>query len=144
MDQRVPRVQIIDVLGFLRVHVIPIIDEPHPDLLWVDQIQENLRLYLPGGVAPQNEKELVDLFRLMSEDYFGYTNCTIQTRFPDCIAQRDGEDPIRIEFEYLSSNFSEHKHQRDGCDAGFCSIDDWPGVNAGIEVVELRSCSDSA
>src|ERR1700694_4745223 len=88
MDQRVPRVQIIDVLGFLRVHVIPIIDEPHPDLLWVDQVQENLRLYLPGGVAPRNEKELVDLFRLMSKDYFGYTSCTIQTPFPDRIAQR--------------------------------------------------------
>jgi hypothetical protein len=118
---------------------IPIIDEPDPDLLWVDQIQENLKLFLPGGVAPQNEKELVDLFRLMSKDYFGYTSCTIQTRFPDCIAQRDGEDPIRIEFEYLSSNFSEHKHQRDGCDAVFCWINDWPGAPAGIEVAELQN-----
>jgi hypothetical protein len=74
----------------------------------------------------------------MSENFFGYTRCEIGTRFPDCIAQRHGEEPIRIEFEYNASNFSLHTHDRNGCDAVFCWIDDWPGAPDGIEVVELQ------
>jgi hypothetical protein len=118
-----------------------VITEPSEEedgLLTIEDIKDNLAHFLPGGVAPKNEKELVDLFRLMSEDYFGFTRCEIQTRFPDCIAQREGQDPIRIEFEYNASNFSLHTHDRSGCDALFCWINDWPGAPDGIEVVELQ------
>ncbi|MEM2988122.1 MAG: hypothetical protein QXK26_03675, partial [Candidatus Bathyarchaeia archaeon] len=63
------------------------------------------------------------------------------TSFPDCEAKRQmdrkGErwQRVRIEFEYLSSDFKRHGHPVEGCDLIVCWKHDWP--ECPLEVIEL-------
>ena len=66
-----------------------------------------------------------------------------QSAYPDCEAKRcvdnkhDRWQRVRIEFEYLSSNFLDHGHDPAGCDMIACWEHDWP--ECPLEVLELRS-----
>jgi len=94
----------------------------------------------PLQYAPQNELGVVFLFSSIAPK-FRLRIERIQSAFPDCVAfQKSGFDEkrIRIEFEYRSSSFRAHKHDRAKCDWIVCWEHDWPGVPAGIQVVELR------
>lgn len=94
----------------------------------------------PMQYAPKNELGVVFLFAGMTRR-FRLKIEQIRPGFPDCIAyQRAGgqDKKIKIEFEYRSRNFRNHKHKAKGCDWLVCWEHDWPGVPKCIRVVELR------
>lgn len=94
----------------------------------------------PLRYAPNNEAGVVFLFSHVCKRMQIQVE-SIQAGFPDCIArQRVGgkERRIRIEFEYRSSNFRQHRHPADGCDWIVCWKHDWPGVPKNLEVIELQ------
>jgi len=90
--------------------------------------------------APLNEQGVVYVFALVARD-IGFTVEAIGTSFPDCEAKRQidrrGErwQRVRIEFEYLSSDFKKHGHPIEGCDLIVCWKHDWP--ECPLEVIEL-------
>ncbi len=91
--------------------------------------------------APVNEHGVVYLFGLVSRD-LGFLVEAIGAAYPDCEAKRcvdqrrDRWQRLRIEFEYLSSNFREHGHDTAGCDVIICWEHDW--LECPLEVIELR------
>jgi hypothetical protein len=94
------------------------------------------------GCAPINELGVVYLFGVLHEA-LGLKVESVQAGFPDCIARRPlGKgrwEELRIEFEYKSSNFHQHKHDPEGADMLMCWEHDWHDCPDHIEVVELRS-----
>lgn len=89
--------------------------------------------------APINENGVIFLFGKVAEDFNMYIE-EIKPGFPDCIARRfvgKGWERVRIEFEYLSKNFLQHGHDKDGCDIIVCWEHNWE--NCPIEVIELKS-----
>jgi len=91
----------------------------------------------PLDYAPNEEQGVVYLFSHLARRKFGLRVERVQRGFPDCLASLDGK-PVRIEFEYRSRNFHQHKHLHSGCDWLVCWIHDWPGVPKCLRVVELR------
>lgn len=89
--------------------------------------------------APVNELGVVYLFGILSND-LGFVIESIQSGFPDCEAKRRLKNnrwqSIRIEFEYKSSNFIEHKHDITKCDLIICWEHDWN--NCPLEVISLK------
>lgn len=88
--------------------------------------------------APLNENGVVFLFGKVMEDLNMYIE-EIKPGFPDCIARRfvgKGWKRIRIEFEFKSKNFQNHKHNPNGCDVIVCWEHDWE--DCPIEVIELK------
>jgi hypothetical protein len=67
----------------------------------------------------------------------------MQSGYPDCEATRcidpkhNRWQPVRIEFEFASSNFRDHGHDPAGCDLIVCWQHDWP--DCPLEVIELRA-----
>lgn len=90
--------------------------------------------------APRNELGVVYLFaelakrwRIRVED--------IQAGFPDCIAYRKirgKEERVRIEFEYKSRSFKQHRHDHRRCDWIVCWEHNWPDAPKSLEIIELR------
>ncbi len=95
---------------------------------------------LPDGApldyAPENEQGVVFLFSHLARK-FGLHVERVQAGYPDCTAYRDGKR-VRIEFEYRSRNFVQHRHDPKQCDCIVCWIHDWPAVPERIRVIELR------
>jgi hypothetical protein len=89
---------------------------------------------------PVNEAGVVYAFGRLA-DKLGIDVERIQTAFPDCEAMREvaagKRQRVKIEFEYASRNFLEHKHPVDGCDIIVCWIHNWPECPETIEVIEL-------
>jgi hypothetical protein len=94
------------------------------------------------GCAPTNEQGVVCLFGMVCAE-LGLIVEAFQSVYPDCEAKRcidikhDRWQRVRIEFEYLSSNFLDHGHDPAGCDLIVCWKHDWP--ECPLEVIELRS-----
>lgn len=86
--------------------------------------------------VPQNENGVVFVFALVAER-LGFSVASVQAGFPDCRAEWRGKQ-ARVEFEYRSSNFKRHGHAARRCDLVVCWRHDWPGVPAGLAVLELR------
>jgi len=90
--------------------------------------------------APLNEQGVVYVFALVARD-IGFTVEAIGTSFPDCEAKRQidrkGErwQRVRVEFEYLSSEFKKHNHPTEGCDLIVCWKHDWQ--ECPLEVIDL-------
>ena len=90
--------------------------------------------------APLNEQGVIYLFALVAED-LGFIVEALGTSFPDCQAKRRMDKkgyrwkPVRIEFEYYSSDFKRHDHPVEGCDLIVCWKHDWP--DCPLEVLEL-------
>ncbi len=91
----------------------------------------------PLDYAPANELGVVYLFSHLARKRFGLRVERVQASFPDCLAFRDGRR-VRIEFEYRSRNFVQHRHDPRSCDWIVCWVHDWPAVPRRIRVVELR------
>ena len=91
--------------------------------------------------APINEQGVVFLFGMVSYE-LGFIVEAVHAAFPDCEAKRcidrrnERWQRVRIEFEFLSSNFRDHGHDPKGCDVIVCWEHDWP--ECPLEVVELR------
>ena len=95
--------------------------------------------------SPINEQGVVFLFGRLLEDLNMYIE-EVRIKYPDCIARRytgTGWKKVYIEFEYLSSNFIQHKHNPKECDIIVCWIDDLTPEQKklieGIEIIELKS-----
>ncbi len=88
--------------------------------------------------APINELGVVFLFGMLA-DHLGFVVESIQTGFPDCgakLIRPDGSfEGVRIEFEYMSSSFENHRHNPDECDLIVCWEHDWK--DCPLEVLEL-------
>lgn len=90
----------------------------------------------PLSYAPNNEQGVVFLFSGYARKH-GLRVESVQGGYPDCIAYRDGQK-VRIEFEYRSRNFAQHRHDPEGCDMIVCWIHDWSNAPAHLEIVELQ------
>ncbi len=95
--------------------------------------------------SPINEQGVVFLFGRLLEDLNMYIE-EVRIKYPDCIARRYtgmGWKKVYIEFEYLSGNFIQHKHDPKECDVIVCWIDDLSPEQKtqleGIEIIELKS-----
>ena len=90
--------------------------------------------------APMNEMGVVLAFGAAA-DALGFGVETVGIGFPDCTAKRRIADgrwrAVRIEFEYKSRNFRDHRHDPKGCDLIVCWEHDWP--DAPVEVLELKT-----
>lgn len=95
--------------------------------------------------APVNELGVVYLFGVL-HDLLDLSIESIQSGFPDCIARRrvseNRWEEVRIEFEYESKNFADHKHNPNGCDMIVCWRHNWNDCPSNIEVIELCSFAD--
>ena len=88
--------------------------------------------------APLNENGVVFLFGKIAENLNMYVE-EIKPGFLDCIARRftgKGWERVRVEFEYKSSSFKQHKHDPEGCDLIICWEHDWN--KCPLEVIELK------
>jgi hypothetical protein len=89
--------------------------------------------------APINELGVVYLFGILSDD-LGFSVESIQNGFPDCEAKRRVKgnrwQRVRLEFEYASSNFQDHKHDITQCDLIVCWDHNWS--NCPLEVISLK------
>ncbi|XOA42987.1 MAG: DUF5655 domain-containing protein [Candidatus Nealsonbacteria bacterium] len=95
--------------------------------------------------SPINEQGVVFLFGRILDDLNMYIE-EVRTKYPDCVARRytgRGWERVYIEFEYLSSNFVEHKHNPKECDIIVCWEDNLTTENKmkipGVEIIELKS-----
>lgn len=84
-------------------------------------------------IEPQNHESLVALFGQIYP-LLGFQNPKIRREYPDCIAQREGKE-VKIEFEYLSSNFNHQDFSK--CDIIVCWIHDKPSLLNQFEIIEL-------
>lgn len=84
---------------------------------------------------PTNEQGVVSLFMLGAKDA-GWDIVEIGTSFPDAILRKDGVQ-WRVEFEYKSGNFLQHRHDPRECDIIVCWINDYP--DSPIPVLSIKS-----
>jgi hypothetical protein len=91
-------------------------------------------------VVPQNEKELVELFKKFGPQCYALRDLSFYSDYPDCVATKaDSGVQVRIEFEFRSSSFLAHKHYAHLCDWVVCWIDNSPRLRElGLEVKEFR------
>ena len=91
--------------------------------------------------APVNEAGVLFLFALMARD-LGFVVESLKAGYPDCEAKRlippDTWQTVRIEFEYMSRNFRDHRHDPAGCDIIVCWIHNWEECPKNIEVIALK------
>lgn len=103
---------------------------------------DNRPAMLPDGspldYEPNNEQGVIFLFSSLARSRFGLRVESVRAGYPDCTAYLNGKR-VRIEFEYRSRNFVQHRHDPQLCDWIVCWIHDWPAVPARIRVIELRS-----
>ena len=109
-------------------------------------VQSRTELYgAPLGIAamahaPTNEAGVIFLFGVLAAQ-LGFRVERMQTAFPDCEAKREivpGKwEWVRIEFEFESRNFKEHRHDPEGCDVIVCWRHNWADCPERLEVVEL-------
>lgn len=89
--------------------------------------------------APLNEQGVVYLFGMLSKELDLIIEA-VRTGFPDCEGKRklpNGHwERVKIEFEYMSSNFLTHGHDSALCDVIVCWEHDWK--ECPLEVIELR------
>ncbi len=113
----------------------------HPGKSKKRELLEHGPTRLPDGApledVPQNEQGVVFLFSALARKKYGLRVKRVQTGYPDCIAYKCGKR-IRIEFEYKSRNFRDHKHNHKLCDWIVCWEHNWPGAPERLRVVELR------
>ncbi|HLD15394.1 MAG TPA: DUF5655 domain-containing protein [Candidatus Nanoarchaeia archaeon] len=95
--------------------------------------------------SPINEQGVVFLFGRLLEDLNMYIE-EVKQGYPDCVARRytgKGWKRVYIEFEYVSSNFIQHKHDPKDCDIIICWENDLNNeqkkILEGIEIIELKS-----
>jgi hypothetical protein len=93
---------------------------------------------------PENEQGVALLFGMVCHR-LGFIVQSVGISYPDCIAKRrisrNRSQPrwrvVRVEFEYTSLRFREHKHDPAKCDVIVCWEHNWP--TCPIEVIELSS-----
>jgi preprotein translocase subunit Sss1 len=96
--------------------------------------------FMGMGHEPVNEMGVVFLFAMIAHQ-LGFVVDALQMGYPDCMAKLEVEPGIwqlvRIEFEYESRKFREHRHDPAQCDIIVCWRHNWKGCPEGIQVIEL-------
>jgi predicted RNA-binding protein with PUA-like domain len=98
---------------------------------------------LPDAImdaAPVNEMGVVCLFTDYARKHSIRIE-TIRTGYPDCVAwiKAGGKErQVRIEFEFASRNFRQHKHDPKRCDWIVCWEHNWADCPEHLTVIELR------
>lgn len=83
-------------------------------------------------LIPENEQGVIVLFAQGCQDA-EIKIVKIQAAYPDAIIEKDGKT-FRVEFEYLSSNFTAHRHDPRECDLIVC----WQNDNGSyLPTIEL-------
>ncbi len=96
----------------------------------------------PCGLAyePVNEMGVLALFCMLSRQ-LGFVIESVQSGFPDCEAKMEVEpgrwQHFRIEFEYESRNFRDHRHDPEKCDLIVCWRHNWKDCPPNLQVLEL-------
>jgi hypothetical protein len=96
----------------------------------------------PCGLAyePINEMGVMALFCMLSRQ-LGFVIESVQSAFPDCEAKMEVEpgrwQHFRIEFEYESRNFRDHRHDPAKCDLIVCWRHNWKDCPPNLQVLEL-------
>jgi hypothetical protein len=96
----------------------------------------------PCGLAyePVNEMGVMALFCMLSRQ-LGFVIESVQSGFPDCEAKIEVEpgrwQHFRIEFEYESRNFRDHRHDPEKCDLIVCWRHNWKDCPPNLQVLEL-------
>jgi hypothetical protein len=88
--------------------------------------------------TPVNETGVVSLFAALAVE-LGFVVESLTPGFPDCEAKRRvGKvwERVRIEFEFQSRNFRDHRHDPEACDLIVCWEHNWP--KCPLEVLELK------
>jgi hypothetical protein len=89
---------------------------------------------------PVNEMGVMALFCMLSRQ-LGFVIESVQSGFPDCEAKMEVEpgrwQHFRIEFEYESRNFRDHRHDPAKCDLIVCWRHNWKDCPANLQVLEL-------
>jgi hypothetical protein len=94
----------------------------------------------PMHYAPENELGVVFLFAHLAKRWRLRID-EIKSGFPDCIAYQKshGKDKrVRIEFEFKSMSFKNHRHNAKDCDWIVCWEDNWPSPPKNLNIIELR------
>ena len=90
--------------------------------------------------APVNEQGVVFLFGIVARE-LGFSVEAIQSGFPDCQAKcrvsRGKWKSVRIEFEFESRNFVDHRHDPYDCEVIVCWSHNWQDCPEHLEVIEL-------
>ena len=99
------------------------------------KIELSKKLPRSCSFVPKNEDGVVLLFGRFY-DILGFASIkSIHSAFPDCVAVRSGKD-VRIEFEFLSSNFDLHGHDPGAVDLVVC----WEkNKKLKVPILELKS-----
>jgi hypothetical protein len=96
----------------------------------------------PCGLAyePVNEMGVMALFCMLSRQ-LGFVIESVQSAFPDCEAKMEVEpgrwQHFRIEFEYESRNFKDHRHDPEKCDLIVCWRHNWKDCPPNLQVLDL-------
>jgi hypothetical protein len=92
------------------------------------------------GHEPVNEMGVVFLFGMIAH-LLGFVVEALQMGFPDCLAKLEVEpgrwQHVRIEFEFESRKFREHRHDPAQCDMIVCWRHNWRECPPQIQVLEL-------
>lgn len=96
---------------------------------------------VPGlAHEPLNEMGVILLFGLVARE-LGFIVESVRAAFPDCEAKMEVEpgkwQRVRIEFEYESLGFRDHKHDPEKCDLIVCWRHNWKACPANLQVLEL-------
>ena len=98
---------------------------------------------IPGLMhEPVNEMGVILLFGMVARQ-LGFIIESVQAGFPDCEAKLEVEpgrwQRVRIEFEYESRGFWEHRHDPRKCDVIVCWRHNWKQCPPELQVLELSS-----
>lgn len=96
---------------------------------------------VPGLLyEPTNEAGVLFVFAAMAHR-LGFEVESLQTGFPDCEARRQIRpgrwQRVRIEIEFESRSFVDHRHDPKGCEMIVCWRHNWKKCPKEIEVIEL-------
>jgi hypothetical protein len=100
--------------------VEPVIRQSRDDIANMILIDDTTRF---GNYEPINELGVVFMLGKAIRD-LGYKVAHMDGRYPDCIMCSPSGKTVRVELEFLSSNFLEHHHNPDLCDMVICWIHD--------------------
>ena len=143
LKRLVPAALAIEILmATSSAHTVPLRQQliPKP-LVYAEPVMYGAPIGLAAMAhAPTNEGGVMFLFGVLAER-LGFRVERIQTAYPDCEAKREVRpvvwERVRVEFEFESRNFKDHRHDARGCDVIVCWRHNWPECPKGIEVIEL-------
>jgi len=85
---------------------------------------------------PKNEQGVVMLFGLLAQQH-GWGVVSIRSEYPDAVLRDGNGEEWIAEFEFMASNFVEHKHDHRECDLIVCWENDYPKCS--LPIIELKS-----